>query len=103
MPPNVFRDRFIPLSDTVFEIFQSSNRYAHLQESHRALRDGSFGVTLSQALRARLRSHRPSGTRGSEAAKRIRNPGLSPPALRGATTPLLHYSTTPLPHYSITP
>jgi hypothetical protein len=30
-------------------------------ESHRTLRDGSFGVALSQALRARLRSHRPSG------------------------------------------
>jgi hypothetical protein len=35
---------------------------AHLHESHRTLRDGSFGVALSQALRARLRSHRPSGT-----------------------------------------
>jgi hypothetical protein len=34
----------------------------HLQASHRTLWDGSFGVTLSQALRARLRSHRPSGT-----------------------------------------
>src|ERR1700693_3984169 len=41
---------------------QSSNRCAHLRQSHRTLRDGSFGVTLSQALRARLRSHRPSGT-----------------------------------------
>ena len=30
--------------------------------SHRTLRDGSFGMALSQALRARLRSHRPSGT-----------------------------------------
>jgi hypothetical protein len=47
-----------------FEVssLQSSNRWAHLRESHRALRDGSFGVPLSQALRARLRSHRPSGT-----------------------------------------
>jgi hypothetical protein len=39
-----------------------SNRCAHLRESYRTLRDGSLGVTLSQALRARLRSHRPSGT-----------------------------------------
>ena len=39
-----------------------ANRCAHLHESHRTLRDGSFGVALSQALRARLRSHRPSGT-----------------------------------------
>ena len=29
---------------------QSSNRCAHLHESHRTLRDGSFGVALSQAL-----------------------------------------------------
>ena len=28
----------------------------------RTLRDGSLGVALSQALRARLRSHRPSRT-----------------------------------------
>jgi hypothetical protein len=41
---------------------QSSNRRAHLHESHRTLRDGSLGVAVSQALRARLRSHRPSGT-----------------------------------------
>jgi hypothetical protein len=34
----------------------------HLPESNRTLRDGSFGVGFSQALRARLRSHRPSGT-----------------------------------------
>jgi hypothetical protein len=39
-----------------------SNRFAHLHESGRTLRDGSFGMPLSQALRARLRSHRPSGT-----------------------------------------
>ena len=50
-------DRFLNLRDT-----QSSNRRAHLNESHRTLRDGSFGAALSQALRARLRSHRPSGT-----------------------------------------
>ena len=41
---------------------QSSNRCAHLRESHRTLWDGSFGVVPPQALRARLRSHRPSGT-----------------------------------------
>src|SRR6202035_2669934 len=34
----------------------------HLPESNRTLRDGSFGVGFSLALRARLRSHRPSGT-----------------------------------------
>ena len=39
-----------------------SNRCAHLHESDRTLRDGSFGLALSQPLRARLRSHRPSGT-----------------------------------------
>jgi hypothetical protein len=33
---------------------------AKLRESDRTLRDGSFGVALCQALRARLRSHRPS-------------------------------------------
>ena len=33
-----------------------------LQARHLTLRDGSFGVALSQALRARLRSHRPFGT-----------------------------------------
>jgi hypothetical protein len=33
-----------------------------LRESYRTLRDGSLGVALSQALRARLRSHCPSGT-----------------------------------------
>jgi hypothetical protein len=46
---------------------QSSNRCAHLHESNRTLRDGSFGWHLSQALRARLRSHRPSGTRSRPA------------------------------------
>ena len=53
----------ILLSDTAFEIssLQSSNRCAHLHESYRTLRDGSFGVALSQALRARLRSCCPSG------------------------------------------
>jgi hypothetical protein len=38
------------------------NRRVHLHESHRTLRDGSLEVAFSQALRARLRSHRPSGT-----------------------------------------
>ncbi len=33
------------------------------QESDRTLRDGSLGVAMSQALRARLRSHCPSGTK----------------------------------------
>ena len=37
----------------------SIDPWIHLKESHRTLRDGSFGVVLSQALRARLRSHRP--------------------------------------------
>ena len=38
--------------------FRHSNHRigAQLRESHRTLRDGSFGVALSQALRARLRS-----------------------------------------------
>jgi len=40
----------------------TSNRCAHRYSSHRTLRDGSLGVVLSQALRARLRSYRPSGT-----------------------------------------
>ena len=39
-----------------------SSLQSHLRESHRTLRDGSFGVVLSQALRARLRSHRPFWT-----------------------------------------
>jgi hypothetical protein len=39
-----------------------NHRWAHPHESDHTLRDGSFGVALSQALRARLRSHRPSGT-----------------------------------------
>ena len=41
------------------------------QESDRTLRDGSLGVAMSQALRARLRSHCPSGT------KAIRQSGVS--------------------------
>jgi hypothetical protein len=42
---------------------QSSNQRAHPRESHRTLRDGPFGVALTQALRARLRSACPSGTK----------------------------------------
>ena len=38
------------------------SRGARLRESDRALRDGSFGVALFQALRARLRSDRHSVT-----------------------------------------
>ena len=41
-------------------IFESVQHILH--ESYRTLRDGSFGVALSQALRARLRSCCPSGT-----------------------------------------
>jgi hypothetical protein len=36
--------------------------------SYRTPRDGSFDGTLSQALRARLRSHRPSGTKNIQTA-----------------------------------
>jgi hypothetical protein len=63
-PAKAFRDRSIVLSDVAHvrpKTF-SIDSCVHLQESHRTLRDGSFGVALSQALRARLRSHRPSGT-----------------------------------------
>jgi hypothetical protein len=74
-------DRFLNLRDTntecaiallpskvseVWKRFDESkpieSGFAHLHESDRALRDGSFEVALSQALRARLRSYRPSGT-----------------------------------------
>jgi hypothetical protein len=62
-------DRFLNPRDTNAEraiaLLPSkvSNRDTRLHESHRTLRDGSFGVAhLSQALRARLRSYRPSGT-----------------------------------------
>jgi hypothetical protein len=50
------------LPDVMDRFPNSSNRRAHLHESDRTLRDGSFGVALFQALRARQRSHRPSGT-----------------------------------------
>ena len=46
------------------ESLQSSKRRAYRRESGRILRDGSFEVALSQALRAGLRSDRPSGTWG---------------------------------------
>jgi hypothetical protein len=41
----------------------TESKCAHLQESYRTLRDGSLGVAMSQALRARLRSHGPSRTK----------------------------------------
>jgi hypothetical protein len=47
------------------------------------------GGTLSQALRARLRSHRPSGTKNtpnSPYLSAIRNPGRSPIAPSGLST-----------------
>ena len=50
---------------------QSSNRCAYRRESGRILRDGSFEVALSQALRARLRSDRPSGTRAVWTFQRV--------------------------------
>jgi hypothetical protein len=40
------------------------HRYAYRRESDRTLRDGSIEVGLFQALRATLRSDRPSGTEG---------------------------------------
>jgi hypothetical protein len=58
-------DRFLNLRDTNAEcaiVTPINQSGAHLRESYRTRRDGSFGVTLSKALRARLRSHRPSGT-----------------------------------------
>jgi hypothetical protein len=46
------------------------------KESDRTLRDGTLGVALSKALRARLRSHRPSGTfRNSLQAGRFASSG----------------------------
>jgi hypothetical protein len=41
----------------------TESKCAHLQESDRTLRDGSFLFGDSQALRARLRSHCPFGTK----------------------------------------
>jgi hypothetical protein len=55
---------------------QSSNRRAYLHESDRTLRDGSFGETLSQALRARLRSGLSLRDTSRQAPARA-NPGLS--------------------------
>jgi hypothetical protein len=60
--PEVFLHKICAVFLKELLLFQSSNRCAHFHESDRTLRDGSFGVALSQALRARLRSHRPSGT-----------------------------------------
>src|SRR5580693_10471994 len=59
--PEIIQQTFFKFSHSKFR--HSNHRIgAQLRESHRTLRDGSFGVALSQALRARLRSHRPSGT-----------------------------------------
>jgi hypothetical protein len=54
---------FLLFSDRNFVTPIIESRCAPLQESDRTLRDGSFGLAMSQALRARLRSHRPSGTK----------------------------------------
>jgi hypothetical protein len=51
--------------------FWSAAAGDNLHRSYRTLRDGSFGVAVSQALRARLRSHRPSGTFRNVLAKLI--------------------------------
>src|ERR1700722_18773343 len=64
----------------------SSNRCAPLRESHRTLRDGSFEMGPSQALRARLRSHRPSGTFGSYYSRMHFSPKWAPSFLRKANT-----------------
>jgi hypothetical protein len=45
-------------------------------ESHRTLRDGSIEVAVSQALRARLRSHCPSGTFGEQSSPYSATPEL---------------------------
>ena len=61
----IIQHKFLKFRMSKFSSVQSSNhsnRFAHLHESDRTLRDGSLGRTVSQALRARLRSHRPSGT-----------------------------------------
>jgi hypothetical protein len=42
-------------------------------KSDRTLRDGSFGVALFQALRARLHSHRPSGAFRTAFSMRLQN------------------------------
>ena len=46
--------------NVVIPIIELARTAAH--ESHRPYGTAFFGVALSQALRARLRSHRPSGT-----------------------------------------
>jgi hypothetical protein len=57
-------DRFLNLRDTNAEcaIALLPSKVSEVWKSDRTLRDGSFGGVLSQALRARLQSHRPSGT-----------------------------------------
>jgi hypothetical protein len=65
------------------------SRCAHLQESDRTLRDGSFGLAMSQALRARLRSHRPSGTKPfAHRGPRIKLALLGPQELRSTPNKL---------------
>jgi hypothetical protein len=63
-PAQAFRDRSILLSDAANRRPKTSRsiRAYTCKNPHRTLRDGPFGVALFQALRARLRSHRPSGT-----------------------------------------
>src|ERR1700692_2678917 len=68
----------------------------HLHKSHRTLRDGSFRVALSQALRARLRSHRPSGTFGNRFAVSAKAQS-GHPANTAATSSNRTYSPTGCP------
>jgi hypothetical protein len=67
-------------------VTQSLNRCARLRESDRTLRDGSFGWRCPQALRARLRSHRPSGTKAIRPSK-----GLALSWAFGVETPALNH------------
>src|ERR1700730_5772152 len=56
--------------------FQSSNRRVQLHTNHTVpYGTALFGVALSQALRARLRSHRPYGTSQQALARAL--PGIS--------------------------
>ena len=49
-----------------FSFLLSSSRRLPLRNNTVSLRDGYFGVVLSQAVRARLRSHRPGTFRSAE-------------------------------------
>jgi hypothetical protein len=83
-------DRFLDLRNNSAD---SNHRIdAHtLAKSHRTLRDGSFGMTLSQALRARLRSHRPSGTKASRRSKRLHRSAYKPnPWVKTEYRPVRH-------------